>query len=289
MKASITLEKYTAEYNFDPDQRKGWGLMVRATNATNMDGEIFIYHRMLGTDAYTGDLFEAVASVNQYYEIPKNAPKIVNEDELIPYYRRNQLEVFARSPRELDEIWEYIKIDVSRLVADLNSTDILTAFQGVTISDDGDLERFEIGGNRISLGMHFMPSGNWDGTTITAPDHSLPGWLPISEFENSIANAEDSIPDGAVFYYNIDADPDFKLFYGKYLTKPYQNILMELNGVYLLYGDNGAYAVTKDTVFWMPNNNASIEGTQKNPWPDDYIDGLPLSYTPQLRLILPGD
>ena len=75
-KSSIKLTKYTAEYNFDPDQRKGWALMVRATDAVDMDREIFVYHRMSQKDAYTGDVFEAIASVNQYYEIPKNAPKI---------------------------------------------------------------------------------------------------------------------------------------------------------------------------------------------------------------------
>jgi len=287
MKAAVTLEKFTAEYNFDPDQRKGWALMVRATNAVNMDPEIFVYHRMLNTDAYTGDLFEAVASVNQYYEIPKNAPKIINEDELIPYYKRNQLEVFARTPSELEEIWEYIKIDVSRLVADINSTDILTAFQGANIADDGGLETYEISENRVSLALNFMPAGNWDGETITDPSHDKQGWLPVTEFENGIAEPIDAIPEHALFYYNIDADKDFKLFFKKYINKPYNNNILELNGMMLLYGSAGAYSVTKDTVFWLENKNWTIEGTQQNPWPDDYIDGLPLSYLPQLRLIMP--
>ena len=279
-KASLRLTKYTAEYDYDPDQRKGWAIMVR-------DSEIFVYHRMGDVDAYEGDLFEAVASVNQYYEIPKNAPKVLADGKTIPYYRRNQMEVFARSPRELNEIWEYLKVDVSRLIADLNSSEVLTAFSGANIGDDGDIETYDLSEATVSVSLSWEPAGNWNGTTITAPDSSKKGWLPISEFENTIANPVDSVPSEALWFYNRGADSLFDLFFNKVAT-PYSLNLLELNAVMLLQGSSGAYDVTKDTVFWLNNSNASLEGVQKNPWPDDYIDGLDPSYPPVLRLILPA-
>lgn len=285
-KASIKLTKYTAEYNYDPDQRKGWALLVRATDAVNMDREIFVYHRMSQKDAYTGDLFEAIASVNQYYEIPKNAPKLVDGGGLIPYYRRNQMEVFARTLHELNEIWEYVKVDVGRLVTDINSIGILDSVAQSQVSSDGVVADFYEYPEITTMMMHWQPAGNWDGSSIVNPNSSKAGWLPISEFENEIADAVDSVPDQAVWFYNINAHEEFKRFYNK-VKAPYETNFLELNGQELLYGSGGSYALTKDTVFWLENKNYDVEEIQKNPWANDYIDGLPVSYEPLIRLIMP--
>ena len=285
-KASIKLTKYISEYNFDPDQRKGWVILVRATDAVSMDREIFIYHRMSGVDAYTGDMFEAVASANQYYEIAKNKPVFVNETDMIPYYRRNQLEVYARTMHELDEIWEYIQLDVGRLVSDLNSTKVLTPVTESTIDSDGNIEELTIGSATAIVELNWDPAGTWDGTTIVDPDKTISGWLPISEFENSIADPVDSVPIEAKWFYNRGADTEFAKTF-KRVKQPYSSNILEVNGLEVLYGEGGTYAVTKDTVFWLENNNSAVEEIQKNPWPDDFIEGTTVSYRPTLRLIVP--
>ena len=286
-KSSVKLTKYTAEYNFDPDQRKGWSLLVRATDAVNMDREIFVYHRMSGTDAYTGDVFETIASANQYYELPKNAPLIINEKESIPYYRRNQMEVYARTIQELEEIWNYVQIDVGRLVADLNSSRILAATTQAEVSGDGTIAAYDVGRESIIAQLNWEPAGSWDGKEIKNIDNTIPGWLPISEFDNNIENPIDAVPEQAVWFYNKSADKDFELFYNNRIKTPYESNILELNGQELLYGVNGTYQVTKDTVFWLENANYKIEEIQKHPWPNDYIDGLPLTYIPTIRLIMP--
>jgi len=284
-KSSIKLTKYTAEYDFNPDQRKGWSLLVRASDAVNMDKEIFVYHRMSGKDAYTGDVFEAITSVNQIYELPKYAPATVDENEVIPYYRRSQMEVYARTLNELEEIWEYVQFDVGRLISELNSSRILHSTSQSKVKGSGDLETTDIE-NAVALQLNWEPAGSWDGTNIKNPDKNKPGWLPISEFENTIGAPEDIIPQGAIWFYNKYQDTDFKNIYDKKISEPYEANILEVNGVELLYGSEGAFSITKDTVFWLENKNYVVEGIQKNPWPDDYIDGLPLSYLPTIRLII---
>ena len=286
-KASIKLTKYTAEYNYDPDQRKGWSLLVRATDAVDMDREIFVYHRMSGTDAYTGDVFEAIASANQYFELPKNAPVIINDRESIPYYRRNQMEGYARTIQELEEIWNYVQIDVGRLVADLNSSKILASTTQAQVSGDGVIANYDVGSESVVLELNWEPAGSWDGKEIKNVDLNKPGWLPVSEFDNSIADPIDSIPKEAVWFYNKAKDKDFKIFYDRYIKTPYEANILELNGQELLFGEGGTYEVTKDTIFWLENKNYKIEEIQKNPWANDYIDGVPLSYIPTIRIIMP--
>ena len=49
---------------------------------------------MNGEHPYTGDVFEAVATPSQMEEIPINNPFIDPVDnESVPFYRRNQLEL----------------------------------------------------------------------------------------------------------------------------------------------------------------------------------------------------
>lgn len=287
-KGSIKLIRYTAEYEYDPDNRTGWGILVRAESLSDMDPEIFVYHRMRAGDPYTGDLFEAVASINQYYEIPAYAPAEISTDEIIPYYRRNQMEVFARSPSELEEIWKYMQIDVARLVRDFNSTDILTAVKESQISEIGSIQESEIATSSKVVELAWGPAGTWDGATITTPDSSLRGWLPIALAANTFADPQERIPENAVWFYNMGAETAAVQDSFAQVVPPYSKNFLDIDGVYLLYGENGAYQVTKDTVFWMPNSNYQVEMISENPWPDDYIQGLDTQKR-VLRLTIPAE
>jgi hypothetical protein len=285
--ASVELTKYVSDYKFDPDVNRGWGIMVRA-KGIGMDSEIFIYHRMPESEVYEGDMFEAVASVNQYYEIPSYTPKdngTQPEGELVPYYKRNQLEVFARSVTELEEIWEYIKTDVSRLVADYNAN--LKMKSNSTVLVAGGLPQvINEYDNRTALVLAWEPAGSWDGQAIVNTDTSKKGWLPVSELENTISGAENRMPQGAKWFYNKGADSNFEeLTAGVTNT---EEVFLDMNGFYLLQGSGGAYQLTGDTLYWMENVNASIEGISKNPWPDDYIEGIDVAVEPVLTLSAPS-
>jgi hypothetical protein len=279
--AKVKLVKYVSEYNYDPDSRKGWALLVRAMDPTNMDSEIFVHHRMAEEDPYEGDLFECIASVNQYYEIPKNKPAIVNEDTIIPYYRKNQFEVFARTLTELQEIWDYVVLDVGRLVSDLNSMKVLNATETREVGSSHVAE-YDLGSLKAICTLAWNPAGTWTGDSITEVKLDEKGWLPISEFDNTITNYTESVPSGAKWFYNSAADKDFSSFM-KNISEPHEASVLEMNGNALHY--TGDYALNSETVFWL--DNQSIDSLQKNPWPDDYIDGMPPSYIPTIRLIFP--
>jgi hypothetical protein len=279
--AKINLVKYVSEYNYDPDTRKGWGLLVRAINPVDMDTELFVHHRMTDNDPYVGDLFECIASVNQYYEIPKNKPVIVDENTVIPYFRKNQFEVFARSLIELEEIWEYVVLDVGRLVADINSLKVLNATETREVGSSYVTE-YDLGSFKAICTLAWNPAGTWTGESITDVKLGEKGWLPISEFENTITEYKDAVPLGAKWFYNSNADKDFSNFMLN-LKQPYESSVLEINGDSLHY--MGDYAITSDTVFWL--DNKAVDLLQKNPWPDDYIDGMPPNYIPTIRLVFP--
>ena len=196
------------------------------------------------------------------------------------------MEVFARSPQELEEIWKYLQIDVARLVADFNSTNVLIEMEKSQIASTGDIVENDVAHSSAAVRMEWKPAGNWNGSEITAPDLTKPGWLPIDTFQNSFGSAEDMVPDNAVWYYNVAADEEFKVVFDRVIT-PYNQNLLDVDGVFLLYGGQGAYQVTKDTVFWMSNINYQIEMVSKNPWPDDYIDGVELAKERIMRLTVP--
>ena len=287
-KASIKLTKYVSDYNFDPDINRGWGIMVRA-EGINIDSEIFVYHRMSDLEVYDGDMFEAVASVNQYYEIPPHQPSGPNnlrsEKESIPYYRRNQLEVFARSSVELDEIWDYIKTDVSRLVADYNSNLKMKSTNTVMISGTMPVD-LGSSDSRAVLELEWKPAGNWTGSEITDVDTFAKGWLPVSEVENVLSDVENRVPDQAKWFYNNTADNNFQQLL-ETVKEPLE-VILDQNGIYLTQGEGGAYQLTNDTLYWLENENADLSGTFKNPWPNDYIDGIDVAVEPSIRFSVPS-
>lgn len=278
MLAKIHLTRYAPDS--PPDNQRGWPMIVRA-RGENIDPEIFVYHRMRATDPYEGDMFEAITSVNQFHEIPAYAPGVVG-DEVIPYYRRNQMEIFARTPAELDEIWKYLVLDVSKFVRDYNSESLMVEHSSAEIDSDGAVVEINSADRSYLLQLSWAPAGNWTGTTII-PDTSKRGWLPMSQLPIVLPGAV--APEGVKWFYNIKAeDGDFQELYSL-VSEPYFEVLLDVDGIQLLYGPEGAYVLTSDTVYWMPNDNYQIEMVSKNPWPDDYIDGDEVNRS--MRLTVP--
>ena len=93
-------------------------------------------------------------------------------------------------------------------------------------------------------------------------------------FDNSFAKPIDRAPENAIWFYNMGAESqEIKEIFSR-IAPPYNRNLLDIDGVYLLYGPHGAYQITKDTIFWMPNDIYQVEMISEHPWPDDYIDGL---------------
>jgi hypothetical protein len=105
---------YTEELN----GQQVWPLKVTAAviDAAMPSSKIFVYHATMGDDAYQGDLFECVASLEQYNDLPENAAVIEDDVTVVPYYRLDVLNFACRSPEEAEQLWSDIQEDVIDLV-----------------------------------------------------------------------------------------------------------------------------------------------------------------------------
>ena len=113
-----------------------WPLKITATLAqgsTMPSPKIFVYHANMGDDAYEGDIFECVASIQQYYEIPADAAVAEGVDYVVPYYRLDFVQLDCLSPEEADQLWDDIVEDVTDLVNNFHAKDNLTTSETITI------------------------------------------------------------------------------------------------------------------------------------------------------------
>jgi hypothetical protein len=109
---------------------------------------IFVYQKNgTGLDPNQGDRFMKVATAVDLDSLP--AYDVEVEDNLpltsingYPFFRYNELKLFVDYPDELDDLWGYIKEDVSSLANEYNSLVDLTAnaetFTTTTTSTIGD-------------------------------------------------------------------------------------------------------------------------------------------------------
>jgi hypothetical protein len=112
-----------------------WPLKVTATVIDNSmpSSRVFVYHAAMGADSYEGDLFEAVASISQYFSLPEDAAEITDGIYLVPYYRSNLVYFACASPQEADDLWSDIQADVTDLVTNYIAFSDLEVQETVTI------------------------------------------------------------------------------------------------------------------------------------------------------------
>lgn len=97
-----------------------WLFKVEATSSTEaIPSAIFVHHAAMGDDRYEGDVFEAVASVNQIGELPEDSALDSIEGKAIPYYRSNTLVCLLNNPKEAEDLWVDIQEDVDELYQQL--------------------------------------------------------------------------------------------------------------------------------------------------------------------------
>lgn len=113
-----------------------WPLKITASlveGATMPSAKVFVYHASMGDDAYVGDIFECIASVQQYFDIPADSPVSVEDGKTVPYYRTASLQFNCRSPLEAEELWEAIQDDVTDLVNNYDAYSTLHSYESVSI------------------------------------------------------------------------------------------------------------------------------------------------------------
>lgn len=95
-----------------------WPLKVTATviDQSMPSAAIFVYHAAMDDDAYVGDVFECVASLQQYNDLPENAAAVEDGDYVVPYFRSNTINFHCRSALEAEELWADIVVDVRSLI-----------------------------------------------------------------------------------------------------------------------------------------------------------------------------
>jgi hypothetical protein len=304
--SKINLTRYAAlSHKDDPMKPTGWPLVIKATGV-NMPEDIFVFHTMTSTDPYYGDLFECVASVNQLFELPKNMAISATDtpNQNLPYYRTNQIELFLRSPAEVEEVWKSIQDDVERLVWDYNSVYAMQAVETVEVAETAQvisstLQEMPSESNTETsrLAMFFRPAGDagFDGADkpiVVNPSEAYEGWLPVSMVP---ASYTDPVPADAVFFYNKTKHSEFNALMP--LSTPYDKHFLYYNGLLLPYGI--VYEVTQDTIYWKDvglelteallmmlflNNPSNQTGFA--PWPPDYVDeNSPGTLLPHIYLI----
>ena len=113
-----------------------WPLKITATlaaGASMPSAKIFVYHASMGDDAYQGDVFECVSSIQQYYELPEDAAVAEGADYVVPYYRLDFVQLNCLSPEEADELWLAILADVRDLVTNFYAKDDLATIETITV------------------------------------------------------------------------------------------------------------------------------------------------------------
>lgn len=113
-----------------------WPLKITATlaaGATMPSAKIFVYHANMGDDAYQGDIFECVSSIQQYYELPEDAAVSEGADYVVPYYRLDFVQLNCLSPEEADELWNAIVGDVKDLITNFYAKDDLAEAETIVL------------------------------------------------------------------------------------------------------------------------------------------------------------
>lgn len=140
-RASIQKEEF--------EGRHVWPLRITATSSqAGLSSKIFVFHAALGDDPYEGDVFEAVASVQQMQDLPEDQAGSDTNGELVPYYRSDTLTFYARSPYEADNLWDDIIDDVDDLTRNWAALSNLQD-DGSTSSDITLKENFNAGARDI--------------------------------------------------------------------------------------------------------------------------------------------
>ena len=293
----VKIELVRFEIKFDQDETDLLGsypLVVRA-KGTNVASEIFVYHEMGTSDPYVNDLFEAVATPNQLEELPINqGNKLDLLNEAIPYYRRNQIELYCRNPDEAEQIWTELQDEVRALVKNLNAMTRLSGIKAVEITEGGIGASSECSNSELYSLFH-DPSTSADldeNSDIVTPDSLVAGWLPISEIDNIALERKDPVPTNARLFYHLIKHPELLI---EFIDLPTPTMLhqLQIDDVPYPQDSSGIYSITNDTIYWLDfdpedfsDDINNLPQPPRNPWPEDYFVGAGSTNPRTLKLLV---
>lgn len=118
MAKSIRLIKQSTV--FLPEQ-SSYKLELQAVDAQNMTNKIFVNQRTRSFSKDTlEDVFCAIATPTQLEDFAEDSP-----NEGTSFFRTNRIELVARTPEMLQDVFESILYEVKKLVVDLDALDNL--------------------------------------------------------------------------------------------------------------------------------------------------------------------
>jgi hypothetical protein len=105
-------------------------LVVEAINPQNMSGKIFINQRIHNyAKGNTEDFFVAVCTPSQLEDLAEDSP-----EEGTSYFRTDKIELVARTPEILQEVFDSLLYETKKLVVDLTDLDNLTEAEIYTVN-----------------------------------------------------------------------------------------------------------------------------------------------------------
>jgi hypothetical protein len=270
MQAAIQLTRLAAP-SLGQEQH-AWPMTVQAYG-TNISSDIFVYRLGKLGDPFTSSQFSCVASVSQLSEIPAQQSVTLDASLQIPWYRTNQVELVFRSEAELIACWNVLQQEVALLVDNYNNSFAMQTTEVINIGGAAAITAQPIMRPPTRVQLNYEPAGvptlNNGVQDVSAPDQSLPGWLPAS-----MAPASWTVPLGAKFFYNMAQDATLTQNWP--LPEPLSGNMLFRDGVQLPYGVTHVF--TKDAIWWMSFDPATVPGYSPSgalngnaPWPTDYL------------------
>ncbi|NDG53460.1 MAG: hypothetical protein EBY39_10620 [Flavobacteriia bacterium] len=248
---SIELIRYEPKHIPQPPAGLGsYLLIVRATGKL-IPSEIFIYHEHPGgkNNPYSGDVFEAIATPRQIEELPINRPYAApDSNDYIPFYRRNQLELYFLSLAELDDFWQQLQSEVSLLV--------------------DNYKRFE----------------DLESTRIPKPDKSLFGWLPAHMHPNPPKNAKYFYNIDKHYALKSVWEKGLPTPYELHSLEIDGYNYPQGDSSFYIINNEGIFWLDFDPESYSDHRNKPRP--YRNPWPDDYFVGFGSSDPNLIRLRL---
>jgi hypothetical protein len=90
------------------DNQHSWPLKITSiSNTPNLPSEIFVFRAAMNDDPYNGDAFQCVASLSQIEELTTSP--VSTDENYIPFYRSDTLNLVFRSVEELQYYWNEIQ------------------------------------------------------------------------------------------------------------------------------------------------------------------------------------
>lgn len=130
---AIDLQRSGLEVQ-EVNNQQCWPLEVVATSSeAGLSSKIFVYHANLDDDAYQGDIFECVASVQQMLDLPEDAAVQENGEYVVPYYRTDRMVADTRHPDDAETLWADVQEDVEDLLKNWRASQALSTLETVTI------------------------------------------------------------------------------------------------------------------------------------------------------------